>query len=250
MDTPRPKSRTGAERRRNASRGGRPSREEAARLADRILAAATTLFLAEGYGATSIEQVARAAGISKRTFYARFPDKAALFAAVLHRIVEGLRPSGNVALIEGDGLPSILGHLAGLILHASLAPQAIAVHRLIIGESARFPALAAAVNRNAANEEAVSLISGLLEREVRAGNIALDDPQLAARHFLHMVMTIPQRAAMGLQKPMSEAELRDWPRSVASFFLQGCGFRAPAGRVPRPGSRRNAAARRPPTPRP
>ena len=250
MDTPRPKSRTGADRRRKASRGGRPSREEAARLADRILAAATTLFLAEGYGATSIEQVARAAGISKRTFYARYPDKAALFAAVLHRIVEGLRPSGGVALIAGDDLKSILEHLGGLILHASLSPQAIAVHRLIIGESARFPALAAAVNRNAANEEAVALISGLLEREVRAGNIAIGDPQFAARHFLHMVMTIPQRAAMGLQKPMGEAQLRDWPRDVAALFLEGCGFRSPAGRAPRSGSRKSAGARRPPTPRP
>ncbi|HET6307753.1 MAG TPA: helix-turn-helix domain-containing protein, partial [Rhodopila sp.] len=64
-------------------RGGRPSREQAALLGDRILDVATELFLAEGYGATSIEAVAQRARISKRTFYHRFPDKAALFDAVL-----------------------------------------------------------------------------------------------------------------------------------------------------------------------
>src|SRR5215472_1502451 len=42
-----------------ARRGGRPSQEEAARLADHILEVATELFLAEGYGATSIEAVAQ-----------------------------------------------------------------------------------------------------------------------------------------------------------------------------------------------
>ncbi|HZZ92807.1 MAG TPA: TetR/AcrR family transcriptional regulator [Usitatibacter sp.] len=205
-----------------SSRGGRPSLEESERLADRILAAATKLFLAEGYGATSIERVARAAGVSKRTFYSRFPDKAALFAAVLERIVEGLRPRTGVVLAEEEDLESILRRLAGLILHAALEPQAIAVHRLIIGESARFPALAAAVNRNAANEEAVALIANLLEREMRMGRISVDDPRFAARHFLHMVMTIPVRAAMGLQVPMSNAELREWPAKVVSLFLSGC----------------------------
>jgi TetR/AcrR family transcriptional repressor of mexJK operon len=210
---------------RSPSRGGRPSLEESGRLADRILDAATELFLAEGYGATSIEQVARAAGVSKRTFYSRFEDKAVLFGAVLHRIVEGLRPAGEIPLIEGANLAAILQRLGELILQAALSPQAIAVHRLIVGESARFPALAAAVNRNAATEEGVALIANLLEREARAGTIALDDPHFAASHFLHMVITVPQRVAMGLEKPMSEADLRRWPGKVVKLFLEGASSR-------------------------
>jgi len=212
---------------RTPSRGGRPSREESGRLADRILIAATTLFLAEGYGATSIEQVAREARVSKRTFYARFEDKAALFGAVLHRIVEGLRPAAPIPLVEGADLAANLQRLAELILRAALSPQAIAVHRLIIGESARFPALAAAVNRNAATEEGVAMIASLLEREARAGTMALDDAHFAARHFLYMVITIPQRVAMGLDKPMTEAELRQWPRKAVTLFLEGCTRRTP-----------------------
>jgi AcrR family transcriptional regulator len=63
-------------------------REQAALLGDRILDVATELFLADGYGATSIEAVAQRAKISKRTFYHRFPDKAALFDATLRRVLD------------------------------------------------------------------------------------------------------------------------------------------------------------------
>ena len=86
------------------ARGGRPSRAEALRLRERILVAATELFLAEGYGSTSIEAVAKHAGVSKRTLYDRFDDKAVLFAAVVHRIIAQIRPPPEVPLVEGATL--------------------------------------------------------------------------------------------------------------------------------------------------
>ncbi|MFZ3322464.1 MAG: TetR/AcrR family transcriptional regulator [Usitatibacter sp.] len=211
---------------RRASRGGRPSKAQAEKLGDRILEVATSLFLAHGYGATSIEQVARHARISKRTFYHRFDDKPALFGAVVHRIVESLRPAGGTPSVEGPDLSAVLRKIADLILQAALSPQGVALHRLIVGESARFPRLAAVVNKNGASEEAVGLIGQLLEREARTGSIALGNPEFAARQFLHMVIAVPQRRAMGLGPPMSAAELRDWPRDVVKLFLEGCRWRA------------------------
>jgi AcrR family transcriptional regulator len=159
-----------------AGRGGRPSRQHAAQLGERILNAATHLFLSHGYGATSIEAVARRARISKRTFYHRFPDKPALFVAVVHRIIEGLRPPADIPLLEGD-LREILRRLAGLILHAALSPQAIALNRMIVAESGRFPQLAAVTT--GATEEAIRLIVGILEGEVRAKRLALANPTFA-----------------------------------------------------------------------
>src|ERR1700687_6040562 len=107
-------------------RGGRPSRQQAARLGERIVDAATHLFMSHGYGATSIEAVARRARISKRTFYHRFDDKPALFAAVVHRIIDRVRPPADVPLIHGGNLQEVLQRLAGLILRGALAEQAIA----------------------------------------------------------------------------------------------------------------------------
>jgi len=204
-------------------RGGRPSRAQAQQLGERILDVATQLFLAHGYGATSIEAVAQRARISKRTFYHRFADKPALFSAVVHRIIERLRPPAGVQLFdEGSDLRAILEQLAALIVRAALSPQAIALHRLIVGESGRFPKLAAAVNREGASEEAIRFIAGVLEGEARAGRLKLDDPTFAAAQFLYMAMAIPQRRATVLGEAMPPRELDAWARKVVNLFLNGC----------------------------
>lgn len=215
-------------------RGGRPSQQEAAALNERILDAATALFFLRGFGATSIEAVAQRAHVSKRTFYARYEDKPALFGAVLHRIIEGLRPPAAMPLLAGADLEEILRGLAGIILRAALTPQALALHRLIVGESGRFPKLAAAVTGEGATKEAIRLIAGLLARETRAGHLTLDDPAFAAEQFLQMVLSIPQRRALGLGKPMAPAELEQWASAVVDLFLNGCVRRGstPAARGP------------------
>lgn len=203
-------------------RGGRPPRRESERLGERILDAATELFLLHGYGVTSIEAVARHAHVSKRTFYHRFADKRALFAAVVHRIIDRLRPPAGLPSFAGEPLELVLRTLAGLILHAALAPEAVALNRLIVAESARFPELAAAVTAEGSTQGAIRLIEGLLERERSAGRLALAVPGFAAEQFLWMVMTVPQRRATGLGVPMTTAEREAWTRDVVALFLNGC----------------------------
>jgi len=205
-----------------AARGGRPSRAEALRLRERILIAATELFLAEGYGSTTIEAVAARAGISKRTFYDRFDDKAVLFAAVVHRIIDAIRPPPDVPLIEGAALPAILRRLAGFILKAALAPQAIALHRLVNAESARFPELVRAVASDGSTREGITLISDLLARKLRRSKLSAEDRAFAAQQFIYMVVTLPQRRAMGFGPPMTLAELESWADRVVGLFLRGC----------------------------
>ena len=203
-------------------RGGRPSRETSEQLGELILDTATEMFLAHGFGATSIDAVAVHLRMSKRTFYHRFPDKEALFAAVVHRIIQRLRPAANIPLIEGGDVETVLERLAAMILHAALSPQAIALHRLIVAESSRFPQLARVLAHEGAAEEATKFIAGILEREVTAGRLKIDDTRFAAQQFLQMVVANPQRRAMGLGAAMSAKELRDWPHQVAELFLHGC----------------------------
>lgn len=213
-----------------ARRGGRPSKADAEQLAHRIVDAATELFFSLGYGATTIEAVAKRARVSKRTFYHRFKDKPALFSAVVHRTIERLRPPPDVPLLHGANLSEMLHGLADLILHAALSAPAIQLHRVIVAEAGRFPKLAAVVTNRGASEEAIRLIAGLLEREARAGNLTLDNTTFAAQQFLHMLVAGPQRRAMGLGTPMSSAEIDAWVGDVVNLFLNGC-----RGWEPRPG---------------
>jgi TetR/AcrR family transcriptional regulator, mexJK operon transcriptional repressor len=216
---------------RKKRQGGRPSRAQALELREQILRAATELFLSEGYGATSIEAVATHAGISKRTFYHRFQDKAELFAAVVHRIIEQIRPPPGVPLLEGATLYQILRRLAGLLLRAALSPQAIALQRLVTAESARFPNLGRAVYEEGWASEATNLIGNLLARELPDVRLTADLRTFAAEQFIQMVVTVPQRRIIGLGAPMTRAELDSWADAAVALFLDGCrGFSRAAAR--------------------
>jgi TetR/AcrR family transcriptional repressor of mexJK operon len=203
-------------------RGGRPTSADALLLRERILEVATELFLAEGYGSTTIEAVAARAGISKRTFYDRFDDKAMLFAAVVHHIIEQIRPPADVPLLAGATLPDILSRLAGLILHAALSPPALALHRLVNAEAVRFPELVSAVNSDGSTREATALIGDLLARELRNTELSPGERAFAAEQFIFMVVTLPQRRAMGFGMPMTPVELDAWAKQVVNLFLNGC----------------------------
>jgi TetR/AcrR family transcriptional regulator, mexJK operon transcriptional repressor len=216
----------GENRRRPASRrtrhGGRPSRAQSLKLRDRILEVATELFLTEGYGITSIESVAARAGISKRTFYHRFDDKAALFAAVVHRIIEQIRPPPSVPLLEGATLQEVLRRLARLVLRAALTDQAIALHRLVTAESKRFPNLLRAVHAEGWAQEATTLIGDLLVRELSGTNLTPSRRAFAAAQFLQLVVAQPQRRLMGFGTPMTSEELDAWADDSVNLFLNGC----------------------------
>ncbi len=206
-----------------ARRGGRPPRLEAEQIRERILDIATALFLSQGYGATSIEAVAKRARISKRTFYHRFRDKADLFGAVVHRLVERLRPppQNEGQLFDGGELKEILERLAAFILRAALSAEALALQRVILAEATRFPELAAVVNERGARQQAIERIAGLLERTAPPGHPGAARSRFAAEQFLLMVVSAPQRRALGLGTPLSPAELDGWARAAVDLFLNG-----------------------------
>jgi AcrR family transcriptional regulator len=203
-------------------RGGRPSREEAEQLGEKILTVATQLFLENGYGATSIEAVAERARISKRTFYHRFADKSALFGAVVHRIIEGLRPPPDIPLFVGETIDEILRRLASLMLRAAMTPAALALNRLVVAEATRFPDLAATLAKEGATAEVIADIAALLDREQAAGRIKFGDTGFAAAQYMQLVIAIPQKRAMGIGAPMSQAELDVWATDSVALFLNGC----------------------------
>lgn len=183
--------------------------------------AAAHLFFTEGYGATSIEAIATGAQISKRTFYHRYPDKTAVFKAVVHRLIHQLKPENIEPLFEGKNLEGILLELARVILRASLSPQSLALHRMMLAEALRFPELALVMNEEGARKEATSRIAGLLERDVKVGSLPLRNALFAAEQFLQMVTSVPQRRALGLGHPMSAKELDLWAKNTVTLFLTG-----------------------------
>jgi TetR/AcrR family transcriptional regulator, mexJK operon transcriptional repressor len=151
----------------------------------------------------------------------------------VRRIVDRLRPPAGTPLYEGGSLAEILGRLARLILRAALTPTALALNRLMIAEAQRFPELAAIVAREGGRAELVGHIAALLERETRADSFAIERPEFAAEQFLQLVVGSPQRRALGLGTPMTEAELDTWAEDCVNLFMNGCrSRRRPEPEVP------------------
>ena len=201
--------------------GGRPSRLESARLSDRILDVATALFLGDGFGATSIEAVAKRAGISKRTFYHRFSGKEMLFEAVVRRMIERWTPPFDEALLNAPNLASALRRAAEHMLRVALTPEALALHRMVIAEARRFPGLARILHELGA-AAAIERIAGEFDRRIAAGEMRRMDSRFAAEQFILMVVTGPQRRALGLGGPLGAGELAHWIAESVGLFLEGC----------------------------
>lgn len=97
----------------------RYSAEEVERSREAIRDAAATLFRRRGYTGVGIDELCRTAGLTRGTFYAHYPSKAALLDAVLngaHDFVRRLKArSGNST--------RVLRRQAGEIAAAYLAPK-------------------------------------------------------------------------------------------------------------------------------
>ena len=123
---------------------GRPPSAEAA---ERIVEAATALFLGKGYGATTMQDVARRFSGSKQTIYARFPDKKALLEAVVTAFTERkLQTPRQLAAADGPA-DQILRQLARAMLNAIMDRDSVMMLRLVISECQAAPDLAEMMER-------------------------------------------------------------------------------------------------------
>ncbi|MCJ2126300.1 TetR/AcrR family transcriptional regulator [Methylobacterium sp. J-077] len=205
--------------------GGRPTREEAARLEARIVEVAMQLFIERGFDATSIDAVAEAAGVSKPTLYARYRDKRALFEAVLNaRVREWLAPLSAAA--EAQALQTepkdagmVLDELSRTLLARSQDPGAAALTRCIAAQALQFPDLA-----KLAYEEGwlrgVRAVARLLEVLATQGQVEIDDVEIAADLFLNLVLGRSSKQALyGIEVDLEAQEKRR--RAAVALFLAG-----------------------------
>ncbi|MEI6475586.1 MAG: TetR/AcrR family transcriptional regulator [Planctomycetota bacterium] len=105
-----------------------------------VLIAGQKLFLANGYAGTSIEAIAAAAGVGKMTVYRHFKDKETLFVAIVRRECDRITDSGKfVAASTLEEANQALREFATSLLKFITAPENVALLRMMMGETSRFP---------------------------------------------------------------------------------------------------------------
>lgn len=108
---------------------------------DHILDCATGLFMARGFHATSMEDIARAARMSKLTLYRRFPDKDSLFQAVIERKCNAYLPSDMQARYHGLSPPEIIHAFAQAFFQLIMSEDALRMYRMMAAEAGQNPKL-------------------------------------------------------------------------------------------------------------
>lgn len=193
---------------------GEPSSKKAL-----ILASARTLFLDRGYGATSMDDIARQARVSKATVYEYFAGKDALFAAMV-----GDQCQRHARLIEaieakGSDLRGALLQFAGNLLQFLMSPAAISIYRQVLAEASRSPSLGVTFYE-AGPVRVRHHLARFLAVVAAQGQLEIPDPDRAAIDFLSLVRgDVQMRVLFALPAP-SEPELDTLAQLAVDRFLK------------------------------
>jgi AcrR family transcriptional regulator len=209
-----------------ARRVGRPRRGTEQARTDALIAAATRVFLRDGFGAASIDKVAHEAGVSTRTIYERFKNKADLLISVISRLVER-DMAGVFATAELDRmeLRQALTAIGRSITGRACDPQAAALFRIVATEAQRFPALAEQM-RIATKDRILSAVAQYFRGQVARGRLALSDPERAAALFTHMLKAELQECMLfGSIQDVARLDFQSHIELVVEIFLNGAAAR-------------------------
>jgi AcrR family transcriptional regulator len=186
-----------------------------------LINAATRVFLREGYGLASIDKVAAEAGVSTRTIYERYKNKADLLGAVIGRLVD--RMSTVLSTLDLNRLEpkAALTLIAEIITDRARDPDAVALFRIVATEAHRFPELAAKMREN--NRLCVdNVVANYLRAGARQGVLNLADPDRAATLFLQMICSeLHDRLLFGGEAELAALDFKSHVDHVIDLFLLG-----------------------------
>jgi TetR/AcrR family transcriptional repressor of mexJK operon len=185
-----------------------------------VLLAAEELFLVLGYGAVSMDQVARKASVSKATLYAHFPSKDVLFAVIV-------ADKGTDNVLGDDLFPRDVTDLRAALeaiglrmLRFMLRDRTLAIYRIALAESARFPELGHAFHQNGPQRFCDRFCAWLAELR-QFGLVDTPDPVVAANQFMALMRSgVFLRRSLSLPPEASEAEIMATVSAAATTWLR------------------------------
>jgi AcrR family transcriptional regulator len=149
-----------------------------------ILDAARYLFLKQGFGGTSMDAVAKRAGVSKATLYVHFENKERLFGEVVAAARSSLHRSIAAITRDEEAAPADTLRLIGRqFLRFVTTPAVLTLYRAVIGETQRFPELGKTIFQAGSNDM-LNLITASIAHATARGLLTVPDPKLAAAQFL------------------------------------------------------------------
>ena len=205
-----------------------------------LIAVAERVFLEKGYHLATMDDIARLAGVSKKTIYVEFAGKAALFDALL---AERLAPLAAPIPEDGRPMAAVLSEYLLSVARIALSPRQIALTRLMVAESPHSPEVAQALRAQAVCNGDSALDAWLATQAARGALRLPDARQAGAMLFGMSIGELLLAQLIKADPPPAPSEVARRIELAVGMFLAA--YAQPEGAPPL-----RAAARGPARPRP
>ncbi len=182
-----------------------------------IVEAAQRLFLQRGFGAVSMDELAEAAGVARRTLYNQFARKEDIFREMLLRVSGQLEDAFPTGIETQGDVEEVLRVVARVILDLHKNPEYLGFLRMVVADSRQFPWIA---------EEFAAVMDPQTERLVRyfahmntMGVLDCRHPTLAAHQFMGMLNEFSLWPWMMGRKNISVARKDVVEETIRMFLL-------------------------------
>jgi len=200
------------------------SRSDAKRRA--ILDVASEVFLAQGYAATSMSEIAARLGGSKGTLYNYFRSKEELFSAFITDTCQGTAMAifDHVPeMVAGQPIRDTLVKLGVDFLNFIVSPKLVAINRVVVGETGRFPELGR-MFFDAGPGRGEARFAQIVSRAMDVGELRRDDPVMVGRCLKDLIISdYHHRQLWGVLGDISAARIEAHVTAVVDVFLRAFG---------------------------
>lgn len=186
---------------------------------DQVLEGARKVFMRDGFEGASVDDIVREAGVSKATLYSYFPDKRLLFIEVAKIECQAQSDDAVAQITSTDDVRHALTTAAKRMTRFFMSDVGLQVHRIIVGESQRFPEIGREFYESGP-ARVHAILRQFLQRAVDAGSLKIDDIDLAADQFPELCKAgLHLKLVLGLREPPTEAEIDRVIEGAVDMFM-------------------------------
>ena len=186
-----------------------------------ILDGARRSFFAQGFDGTSINDIVKAAGVSKGTVYAYFSSKEKLFEALVYQDRRRQAEQSTIVLDDGRPVGEVLYDFGLTIVKLMSSEESIAQVRTVVAVADKFPEIGRSFYE-AGPAFAIAKIAAYLSRRMAAGDLREADPELAAYQFMDVISGCVHKPRLfNAQHMVKKRSVEEVVAAGVELFLNG-----------------------------
>ncbi|MCX5495451.1 TetR/AcrR family transcriptional regulator [Kaistia dalseonensis] len=185
-----------------------------------IMQGARQVFLEKGFDGASMNDIARAAGVSKGTLYVYFEDKERLFVELIS--TEKREEVFRVVRLDSDDhdVPNVLRAFGTRLCNILTRPYYVQAMRTVFGIINRMPEIGVEFY-STGPQLCTDHLQVYLEAQVKAGVLVIDDCTLAAQQFVELSQSgLLRRVLFGVAETPTDAEITHRVESAIAIFMK------------------------------